>query len=200
MTSLAPLITLIFCLAGALSTTGWSTAAEQPSADENLQVARTIERHFAGFSGYREGDLICRSQVEELQRYLRRTRGHIPATHRRLLNQVLADNAFLCRLFFSERGEAVLAAAAKKLSGYADLDSISRLETGRDKIKEAIRSGQPDVLIEYVEQEMARRSSGQSRQPNVPEASTGYARIYTVEQLIKASLAPSGPNELPSGS
>jgi hypothetical protein len=195
MMSLSSRIASALCLAGVFSTADWTVSAAQPTAEENLQVAQTIERYFAGILDYRTGDLICRSQVEELQRYLRKTRGNIPAAHRRLLHRVLADEAPLIRLFYGEHGEKVLGTAAGQLAGYAELDSISRLASGRILIKEAIQSDQPDVLEAYAKRETAAKPSHQSQQARPQGASTGSTRIHTVEQFIEAALATPSPGE-----
>jgi len=55
-----------------------STSEISPGAPE---PEMTIRRYFTGQSGYQTGDLITRSQLEELQGYLRRTRWRGPASH-----------------------------------------------------------------------------------------------------------------------
>jgi hypothetical protein len=183
----------VICLAGAFSAAAWPVYAAQPTAAENQQLAETIERHFAGIVDFRKGHLICRSQVEELQQYLRRTRGHIPASHRRLLIRILADNAPLTTLYHGEHGEKVLTAAADQLGGYEELASLSRLAAGRTLIREAIQADQPDVLVDHVNRETAARDSQPGKQANNP----GIVRIYTVKQLIEAALAPPDSVETP---
>jgi hypothetical protein len=187
----------VICLAGAFSAAAWPVCAAQPTADENQQVAETIERHFAGIVDYRKGHLICRSQVEELQQYLRRTRGNIPAAHGRLLIRILADNAPLTRIFHSEHGEKVLTAAAGQLGGYEKLASLARLAAGRTLIREAIRADQPDVLVDHVNRETAAIQSQQSKQAKPQGINPGMVRIYTVEQLIEVALATPDSVETP---
>ncbi len=179
----------------------WTAFAEQSTAEQNQQLAQTIHRYFAGNSGYREGNLICRSQVEELQQYLRRTRGNIPAIHRRLLNRVLADEAPLTKFFYTKNGEAVLYAAANKLAGYAELEAAARMAEGRKQIRAAIQSNQSDALVEFVKQQFPVKSrpnpsqqgqqAGQQadQQAGQQRARTAIARIYTLEQFIEAALA-----------
>ena len=194
----------------------WTASAEQSTVEQNQQLARTIHRYFAGDSSYREGNLICRSQVEELQRYLRRTHGNIPAIHRRLLNRVLADEAPLTKLFYTKHGEAVLCAAANKLAGYAKLEAAARMAAGRKQIKAAIESNQSDALVEFVKQEFPVKSrpnpsqqgqqAGQQadqqagQQAGLQQARTAVARIYTLEQFIEAALAtPSSRGHVSTG-
>ncbi len=190
-------------LASALSlvvfswTAAWTASAAQST---NPQLAETIERHFASMSDVREGGLICRSQVEEVQQYLRKTQGNIPASHRLLLNRVLADGAPLTKFFHAEHGEAVLCVAASKLAGYAELEAIARTAAGRNQIRAAIQSDQSDALVEFVKEELAAKSSQQGQQPGQPASKTAGARIYTVEQFIEAALAtPSSGKQAPNG-
>ena len=203
-TRLAPVLSLVV-----LSwIPAWTASAEQSTAEQNQQLAQTIHRYFAGNSGYREGNLICRSQVEELQQYLRRTRGNIPAIHRRLLNRVLADEAPLTQFFYAKNGEAVLYAAANKLAGYAELEAAARMAAGRKQIKAAIQSNQSDALVEFVKHEFPTKSrpnpsqQGQQadQQAGQQQARTAIARIYTLEQFIEAALAtPSSRGHVSTG-
>ena len=197
MMSLATRIAPVLSLVVLSWTPVWRASAEQTTVEQNQQLARTIYRYFAANSGHREGYLICRSQVEELQRYLRRTHGNIPAIHRRLLNRVLADEAPLTKLFYTKHGEAVLCAAANKLAGYAKLEAAARMAAGRKQIKAAIESNQSDALVEFVKQEFPVKSrpnpsqQGQQagQQAGQQRTRTEVARIYTLEQFIEAALA-----------
>lgn len=161
-----------------------SASAEQSSAEQNRKLAGTIHRYFASMSGFREGNLIYRSQVEDLQRYLRKTQGNIPASDRRLSNRLLADRAPLVRLFYAESGEAVLSAAAGKLAGYAELGKAARTPAGRKLIKTAILSDRSDALVKFIKQKLAAKSSPDSQQAS----RTLDTRIYTVEQFIEAAI------------
>jgi len=204
VTHIAPVLSLVV-----LSwTAAWTASAEQSTVEQNQQLAQTIHRYFAGDSSYQEGHLICRSQVEELQQYLRRTHGNIPAIHRRLLNRVLADEAPLTKLFYTKQGEAVLCAAANKLAGYAELEAAARVEAGRKQIKAAIESNQSDALVEFVKQEFPVKSrpnpsqQGQQagQQAGQQRTRTEVTRIYTLEQFIEAALAtPSSRGHVSTG-
>jgi len=170
-----------------------SASAEAPSSDKNSQLAGTIRRYFSSFADYQEGNLICKSQVDELQRFLRRTRGNIPASHKRLLHRVLADEAPLSRLFYSQQGEQVLKAAATKLSGYAKLELSARSALGRRLIMEAIESKQIETLVEYAKREFDDKPSVQGKQLSHPASNVASSRIYTVDQFIRATVT--APNE-----
>lgn len=170
-----------------------SASAKQSTVEQNQRLAGTIHRYFAGNSGYREGNLICRSQVEELQRYLRKTHGNIPAVHRRLLKRVLADEAPLTRFFYAKNGEVMLSDAAKKLAGYAQLEAAARTAAGRKQIKAAIKSNQSDALVEFVEQNFPPKPRQKPSQEGQQQARTAGGRIYTLEQFIEAALAAPSP-------
>ena len=188
-------IALVLSLVFLSLTAAPPVSGTQSSADQDPKLAGTIYRYFSSISDYQEGNLICRSQVEELQRYLRRTQGSIPASHRRLLNRVLADEAPLSQFFYGENGEAVLCDAAVELAGYEELEVAARTTAGRKLIKAAIRSNESDALVQYLKQEIASKKSQQSQQAGQQEAKTSRARIYTVEQFIEAALASPNSGE-----
>lgn len=184
---------LTFSLIALLWTTAWTVCAEQSTVEQDQQLAGTIRRYFAGMAGYHEGNLICQSQVEELQRYLRRTQGNIPAVQMLLLKRVLSDEAPLVRFFYTENGETVLGTVASKLAGYTELEAAARTAEGRIQIKKAITANQPDVLLEFLRQEFTvnRRSNSSGSQATKGQLETKSAdhRIYTLDQFIEAALA-----------
>ena len=161
------------------------TSSDQPSLE------MTVRRYFAEMAGYEEGDLIASSQVAELQQYLRKTRGHSPASHARMLHRVLPDASRLTRLFYAKRGASVLRDAAEKLQGYAALDRLSRTNAGYALLIKAIGTDSADQLVELLAVKSDVRpiaAASGNRQENIPRPTS---HIYTVDEFLAAALAPS---------
>lgn len=155
-------------------------------------LRETIERYFSGMSDFQQGDLICQSQVEEVQRYLRKTQGHIPATHLRLLHRALRDEAPLVRFFYMDDGAAILREAARRLGGYGPLQALSLTGQGRLLIDTAINSKDPELLVTFVRQESSSASSSPSSEQAERQRRPRDGHIYTMQQFIEASLSRGG--------
>ncbi len=159
----------------------------------------TVRRYFAGMAGYEEGDLICSSQVAELQQYLRKTSGHTAASHARMQNQVLPDDSRLTRLFYAKRGAKVLRVAAKKLHGYSELDRLSRTDAGYVQLVEAIKSDSADQLVKQVAVKSEFRPTAETEENQQEHAPRRYTRIYTLDEFLAAVLAPSDGEQSATG-
>lgn len=160
------------------------------------QLRETIERHFDSMDGVQDGDLICQSQVDEVQQYLRRTQGHIPATHPRLFRRALPDLAPLVRFFYMDGGADVLREAAQQLHGYGQLHALSLTGAGRAEISTAIESKNPQLLIKLVTERAVSPTSPEQgdRQPH-----TANSHIFTLQQFLEAALSPAGVEEAAAG-
>jgi len=150
------------------------------------QFEATVLRFFAGITSYQEGDLIVRSDVAELQDYLRKTHHHSAATHPALLKRVLPDHSQLARLFYTSQGGQVLRIAAKKLGGYADLDRFTRTAIGRGQLREAISSSNADILVEMLAKKSIEQQIEQATDVHSKNAPPRNQRIYTVKQFLRA--------------
>jgi len=161
------------------------------SASENSpalsEPEMTIRRYFTGQSGFQAGDLITRSQVEELQQYLRRTRRRGPASHPRMLRQILPDNCRLAKLFYSGNGDEVLPGAAQRLGGYAVLEALTRSTASYAQLIEAVDSGSVDLVVKLAE---SVRSAQKSETTQVESKKKRRKRvIYTLDEFLSAARA-----------
>lgn len=186
-TFLVAFISLLF--AGASGAAEAASPGESPALS-NQRLKETIERYFHSMQDYQQGDLICQSQVEELQRYLLRAFGRIPTTHPRLLHRVLPDEAPLIRLFYMDNGADVLRAAAERLHGYDALQALAHTATGRTQIGAAISSKNPDLLADTAPLEPSPGVDSRSPDQAERQAHPGINHIFTLEQFIEAALAP----------
>ncbi len=151
-------------------------------------LSRTVIRFFEGQSQFSPGDLIVRSQVTDLQVYLRKTHRASPATMSPLCRRVLPDRACLARVFYGLGGDQLLREAARNLGGYAPLDRLCRSKAGREILTPAARQDDIEMLLDSVRKHErppnpVRGSPGETdKRPTIQRLS----RIYTVEDLLKA--------------
>jgi len=138
-------------LLAALSHNHSFAAQESGDVVEPSVLEKTIRRHFAGQSGYHVGDLITRSQVAELQVYLRRTRCHGPACHPFMLQRVLPDTCRIVKLFYSKNRGNVLRKAAQKLGGYAVIEALTRSPANYTQLVKAADSASVDAIVQLAE-------------------------------------------------
>ena len=162
----------------------------------STKLKSTIDRYLLASPNYRDGDLLTRSRMEELQDYLRRTKGNSLVTHSRWRQKMLPDRAPLAKLFFSG-GSKVLRAASDQLGSYAELDLLSRSKSGRKRLEDAIRANEPKELARFLlanrEKSVAGATNESEKHPSVPAT----ARIYTIADLL-AGLAASKTDANPT--
>jgi len=147
----------------------------------------TIRRYFEGQSGYHAGDLITRSQVAELQVYLRRTRNRGPASHPLLLQRMLPDSCRIAKLFYTKNGGNVLRNAAEKLGGYAVIEALTRSTDSYSQLVKAATSGSVDAVVQLAE------SAGLEK-TNETTFTAGKKKrrrkiIYTVDEFLSVVSA-----------
>ena len=150
-------------------------------------ISRTVIRHFQSQDQYHVGDLIVRSQVAEIQDYMRKTRGISPITNSRLCKRVIADQDPLARAFNSAGNDQLLREAASQLGGYGPLDQLCQLKSGRQILATTIRQSNLEILLEYIREKGLSPEIVQTSSANAEEKQDrGRSKIYTVEDLLKA--------------
>jgi len=174
-------------LLGALSLKPCLAESASEMASKSSDLEMTIRRYFTGQSGYQAGNLITRSQVEELQKYLRRTRRRGPACHPRMLRRILPDGCRLAKLFYSRNGDQVLRVAAQRLGGYAVLEALTRSPASYTQLVEAVDSGSVDSVVQLAE------SASPAQSPETAKAEGKKKRrnkvIYTLDEFFSAAMA-----------
>ncbi len=161
------------------------TRPEDAVAD-NVVFNETVRRHFASQRGYHEGDLITRSQIEELQGYLRSAFGHSAATHPRALRRILADDSRLASLFYKKNRGEILRALAAQNKGYEVFDRISRTTAGYARLTEAVDHAEVGVLNQLADEESQKTLSAKSGNSETPVRRSKPTPIYTVEEYLAA--------------
>lgn len=165
---------------------------------EDEQLRATVLRFFDGQSDYLNGDLIVRSQVTELQDYLRKTRGLCRATHPSLWKRVLADHASFCRMFFGPGGRKTLNKTAEILGGYSALARLCQSKQGRAVLAKSIQAGDAQMLVDYVRANLE-ANQNQREEPSTAGSVTAvagkrFSKIYSVEDLLFAIFSENQPS------
>jgi len=180
-------ITLMFILSLSPHLAVAGPVVEESSQPSALEM--TIRRFFEGQGNYQAGDLITRSQVEELQGYLRKTGRRSPASHPVILRRFLPDRNRLCKVFYLKNGGKVLRAASLELGGYAEIEALARKTASYTQLVKAVRSGQADTVVELV------KSSVTGKDDETLKTEEKRKRlnrtIYTVDDFIKVVIATS---------
>ena len=156
-----------------------SALGEQEAIDQVRQKYRQIVAlYLTSGEGYAPGDIITRSQIEELQSYLRKSRQKNTITHPILLERSLPDNAPLSRIFHSSPEAAnALRSAAAELGGFGKLDAFSLRQGGRETLLKASQAGDSQAVVELVARESEKIDGPASRLLRRRD-------IYTAEDLI----------------
>ena len=159
-------------------------------ADWTDPLSKTVIRFFESQSQYLPGDLIVRSQVAELQAYLRKTEGACPATNPQLRRRVLVDHACLARVFYGLGGDRLLREAARKLGSYGPLDRLCQSKAGRAILTTAVRQSNLEMLMDYLQKHELPpepvRAIPLDQDIDQKQLARKLHKIYTLEELLKS--------------
>jgi|GEM_PF-2889026 len=172
---------VVVLLGGVVSSSVYA-APELPT-----ELEATVNGYLAGDANYRAGDLITRSQIEELQLYLRRTQGSSLATHMRWRSRMLADRAPLVQIFYAG-GEPLLRKAAAKLGGYAKLDQLARSVKGRKILQQAVKNQSLEELEQALAAEEVKRAAKEPKEGK-KRLTKPSNLIYTSQEFLAALRA-----------
>jgi len=148
-----------------------------PSQGERVELAETVYRFMAANSGIQPDDLIVRSDVEDLQDFLRVTHHNLPFISPRLTRRVIEDKSPLSRLYHRQGGDA-LRSVAEALGTYEPLNRLASKGTGRKALQVAIDSGSVVELLRTIE------TLGEQ-----PPPASSRSNIYTTRELVTELLA-----------
>lgn len=177
----AALMTLLVLMAGGLA------AAEAPAA---VRLEDAVRSYFATRTHHRSADLLTRSQVQGLFRFLNQTGIRVP-DEQEILSRVPDDHDFLVRTLETAEGKKFLSKVAAEPLIYDRLDRIAHAAGGQAMLRDLVKLPDGD---RYAKQKRApgvpdlldllpKDRSGKRRQIKDYERPTG--RIYTVDALIE---------------
>jgi len=176
------LVSLEVLANGAYSAESAESAGADSAKASNLEM--TIRRFFSSQSDYEAGDLITRSQVMELQGYLRKTRRRGAASHPLILQRVLPDDCRFTKLFYSKNARDVLRAAAQKLGGYEDLKALTKSTDKYTQLVQTVNVGSVDAVVKLAESASKGRTTATKNGADKQRRSKRI--IYTVEEFLNA--------------
>lgn len=163
-----------------IATLGGQATAADPKEIAPAQLKAIVHRYFHADPNYHDGDLLTRSQLAEMQLYLRRVRGNTLASHRKWRDLMLPDNAPLISIYRGD-DQGTLREAAIKAGSYAELDRLARTLAGREKIQAALKQKSADQLLALIEEARAGQHAEES---SASTADRRPRRIYSADDFI----------------
>ncbi len=177
-----------------------STNSAKASVPNSAVLYATVKRFFEGRGSFSLDDLVVRSEVEELQAYFRRTRGHTRLSNPRLRKNVIPDNNLLARTFSSSEGQVFLRKVAQSLGGYERLNHLCISPMGRKILTEMVVSSDDHALVQYIldhEDRNARRLAQDQGHDQVhndkidiigDQLINNRYTIYSIDDLLQALI------------
>lgn len=165
------------------------THAEEEKLPSLAQVQQTVESWFRAAADHRPGDLISKSQVEQVLKALEKLGWQVP-DRAELLSDVLDDQHMMVRTFRTSAGKRFM----RKISGreliYDRFERIASVSSGPQLIQDIVKlpdgeryakprsgGGVPDLL-----DLLPKNASGKTRRISDYDKATGH--LYTVADLI----------------
>ena len=166
---------------------GFVAAAQRPTAPDMGLVARTVEAYFATLPDYEPGDLITRSQIEQVLTKLDDSGAAVPDAEK-IIERGLDESSFVAKELASPSGRKFMRRLARNPSTFAHLDRLSRIPRGEKVIRDLIREKDGDKLIEYLATTKGGRNMGRmmANVHNGNDLNKPTGRIYTVADLLAA--------------
>ena len=150
-------------------------------------VTRAVEAHFASIPDYQPGDLIKRSQIEQVLTKLNDAGAPVPGADK-IAERSLADDSFLVTQLASGDGQRFMRRLARIPGAFAHLDRLSSISRGEQLVRDLIHDKGGDKLIEYMATTRGGRKLGRmmAAVPDGSDLSKPTGRIYTVADLVAA--------------
>ena len=152
-----------------------------------MVAAKAIVRYFEGLPGYQPGGIITRSEVKPIFQRLAKMGHRVAAPNaKKILEQVLADDAFLVRELRTPKGRKFMARIADYPLAYDRLDRLARLPRGRRIAGDLIHGPGGYKMIEYLTTARGGAELGKmlSKSPKGARFNKPTGRIYTVDMLL----------------
>lgn len=178
---------LLVCVSLAIYMADMTVAAQRLQSGGGQTIAKVVDEFFATQPDYEKGDLIRRSQIEQVVAKLT-SKGLKISDPAGIVKRGLADDSFLVREFSSANGKHFMRRLAQHPGTFSHLDRLSTIPRGQQTIRDLMRQKDGDKLIEY----MATTKGGRNMGAMMAQARGGVdlnkptGRIYTADDLIDA--------------
>lgn len=186
---------VMLAIALAVYMTGLAVAAPRKHAQDDRVVAKTVETYFASQPGYQNGDLITRTQIEQVITKLASAKVKV-SNPTSVTDLGLASDSFLVREFSTPEGKKFMRKIAQQSGAYPHLDRLSTIPQGQKFIRDLVRLKDGDKMVEYlVSTKGGRNMSGMMAEPRGGvDLNKPTGRIYTEDDLLavlkKSSAKP----------
>jgi hypothetical protein len=178
--------------------TGKTAPAQRTAlaADDRVLVG-VVETYFESVPSYQKGDLIRRTQIEQVITKLQ-SAGLMVPDGGAIAKLGLADDSFLVRELSTAPGQRFMRKVGRNAGGYARLDRLSTIPRGESLVRDLVRQKDGDKLITYL----ATTKGGKNMGSMMAGARGGVdlnkptGRIYTADDLIaalKSAIAKQAP-------
>jgi len=166
---------------------GLVAAAPRPPAPDMRLVAHTLETYFASLPNYQPGDLITKSQIEQVLTRLDDSGAAVPNPDK-IIQRGLDESSFIAKELASPSGQNFMRKLARNPSTFAHLDRLSRIPRGERLIRDLIHEKDGDKLIEYLATTKGGRNMGRmmANVHNGNDLNKPTGQIYTVADLLAA--------------
>jgi hypothetical protein len=166
---------------------GFVAAAQRPNAPDVGLVTRTVEAYFVALPDYEPGDLITRSQIEQVLTKLADSGAAVPGADK-IIERGLDESSFVAKELASSSGRKFMRKLARNPSTFAHLDRLSRIPRGETLIRDLIREKDGDKMIEYLATTKGGRNMGRmmANVHNGNDLNKPTNRIYTAADLLAA--------------
>lgn len=153
-------------------------------------VVHAVEAYFASLPDYQPGDMITRSQIEQVFGKLAAARLRVPDADA-IAKLGLANDSFLVRELATPAGRKFMRKLARNPSTFSHLDRLSSIPRGEKLVRDLVNDKGGDKLVEYL----ATTKGGQKMGGMMAGVRGGSdlnkptGRIYTVADLVTAMKA-----------
>jgi hypothetical protein len=180
----------LLTISAAILWAGIVAAAQRPSAPDMGFVAGIVESYFAALPDYEPGDLITRSQIEQVLAKLDDSGATVPGADK-IIERGLGESSFVAKELGSKSGRKFMRKLARNPSSFSHLDRLSRMPRGEQTIRDLIRQKDGDKMIEYLATTKGGKNMGRmmANAHNGSDLNKPTGRIYTVADLLDAIKA-----------
>jgi hypothetical protein len=178
---------LLMCISLAIYMADIASAAQRSQPDAGQTIAKLVDEFFATQPGYENGDLIRRSQVEQVVGKVL-SKGVKISEPAEIVKRALPDDSFMIREFSTPNGKHFMRRLAQHPDTFSHLDRLSTIPRGQQTIHDLMGLKDGDKLIEY----MATTKGGRNMGAMMVQVRGGVdlnkptGRIYTAEDLVEA--------------
>jgi hypothetical protein len=167
--------------------TATTAQATQPTkvAPSWTEIQKAVNAVFASRDGYKDGDIICRSEAIEVMAKLAKL-GWKPANAQKLISKVPEDHEFIVVQLRKKDGWDFMRHVAKYPLGYDRLDRMVRLPRGETFTLPLITQPGGYRMIEYMTTASGGVEMGKmlNDAPNGENFNKPTGRIYTASDFL----------------